>query len=173
MSDWDEARAVAYLLRLLSRRDYARAELDERMRRKEIDPDVRRAALERLAELDLLDDRRVAEGHVRGRVDRKGRLALAREMARRGLEEDVREVALAPLDEAQQLAAARGVIAKNAWRFASGDRRKDRAKAATFLARRGFEGDVVRAAVDAWAAQLPDDAAARDAAATEADEGDA
>lgn len=170
MSDWDESRAVAYLLRLLARRDYARAELDERMRRKDVDPDVRRAALARLAELDLLDDRRVAEGHVRGRIDRKGRLALAREMARRGLEEEARDAALAPLDDAQQRSAARAVIAKNAWRFASGDRRKDRAKAATFLARRGFEGDVVRAAVDAWAAQLQDDAAERGDEATPGDE---
>ncbi len=148
-SEWDAPRAVAYLLRLLARRDYARAELDERMRRKGVADEVREAALVRLAELALLDDRRVAEGHVRGRAHRKGRRALRRELDRRGVPEQVRDEALAPLDDAQQLAAASGVLAKHAWRFDSGDLRKDRAKAAAFLARRGFAGDTVRTAVDA------------------------
>lgn len=157
-SDWDAARAVAYLLRLLARRDYARAELDDRMRRKGVAGDVREAALGRLAELALLDDRRVAEGHVRGRAHRKGRLALRRDLDRRGVPEEVRDEALAPLDDAQQLGAARDVLAKHAWRFGSGDLRKDRAKAASFLARRGFPGDTVRTAVDAaFAATFDDD----------------
>ena len=147
-SDWDAQRAVAYLLRLLTRRDYARAELDDRMRRKGVTDEVREAALARLAELALLDDRRVAEGHVRGRAHRKGRRALMRELDRRGVPEQVRDEALAPLDDAQQLDAARGVLAKHAWRFDSGDVLKDRAKATAFLARRGFAGDTVRTAID-------------------------
>jgi len=147
-SDWDAPRAVAYLLRLLARRDYTRAELDERLRRKGVPDPVREAALVRLSELALLDDRRVAEGHVRGRAHRKGRRALRRELERRGVAEPLRDEVLAPLDDAQQLAAARGVLAKHAWRFASGDLRKDRAKASAFLARRGFAGDTVRSAVD-------------------------
>jgi regulatory protein len=109
---------------------------------------VREAALARIAELDLLDDRKVAEGHVRVRRDRKGRFALARELARRGVDEALRDEALAPLDDAQQEAAAREVVARNAWRFASGDAYKDRAKAASFLARRGFPGEVVRAVLE-------------------------
>ena len=147
-SDWDAPRALAYLLRLLARRDYSRAELDDRLRRKAVADEVRAAALGRLAELALLDDRRVAEGHVRGRSQRKGRLALRRDLDRRGVPERVRDAALAPLDDAQQLDAAREVLAKHAWRFDAGDVRKDRAKAAAFLARRGFAGDTVRTAVE-------------------------
>lgn len=143
-ADWDAPRALSYLLRLLARRDYARAELDDRLRRKTVAPEVREAALARLAELELLDDRKVAEGHVRGRRHRKGRLALAREMTRRGLDEDARRAALAPLDDEDQAAAARSVLDRNAWRFRGGDVRKDRAKAAAFLARRGFPGEVAR-----------------------------
>ena len=148
MSDWDAARATAYLLRLVARRDYTRSEFDERLRRKGVAPAVRDAALARIAELDLLDDRKVAEGHVRVRRDRKGRIALARDLARRGVAEELRHEALAPLDDAQQEAAARAVVAKNAWRFASGDPFADRAKAAGFLARRGFPGEVVRAVLE-------------------------
>lgn len=147
-ADWDDARAVGYLLRLLARRDFARAELEARLERKGVAPDVRRAALERLAELNLLNDRRMAQSLVEGQRHRKGRLALARELARRGVGEDDRRSALGPLDDADQAAAARAQLNKHAWRFASGDRRKDAAKAAGFLRRKGFPGDVVREVVD-------------------------
>ncbi|MDZ7800153.1 MAG: RecX family transcriptional regulator [Trueperaceae bacterium] len=153
--DWDEGRAVRYLLSLLARRDYARAELHGRLARKGVPAGVAEAALARLAELDLLDDGRVAEAFVRAHAHRKGRRALERDMARRGVAEEARAAALAPLDDAQQNEAATAVLRKHAWRFASGDRRKDRAKAAGFLTRRGFDGDVVQRAVEA---ALPPDA---------------
>lgn len=157
MSSWDEGRAVRYLLWLLGRRDHARAELERRLERKPVTPEVRERALRRLEELDLLDDGRVAEGFVRGRRHRKGRLALRREMARLGLPEEATEAALAPLSDDDQLEAAREVLIKHAWRFASGDRRKDRAKAAGFLARRGFPADPAREAVDEFFAARPGD----------------
>lgn len=143
--------AVAYLLRLLTRRDYAAAELDERMRRKGIAEDERSAALDRVRELDLIDDARVAEMHVRSHAHRKGRLALRRDLRARGLDDATVEAALRPLDEDQQIEAASGVLAKQRWRFASGDARKARAKAASFLSRRGFAGDVVAVALEAAA----------------------
>jgi regulatory protein len=158
-SGWDASRALRYLLRLLTRRDFARAELEARLERKHVAPDVREAALGRLAELDLLDDRRMAESWVRSQRHRKGRLALARELTRRGLAEADREAALAPLDDGDQAAVAREVLAKQAWRFASGDRRRDAAKAAGFLRRRGFPGEVVREVVED--AFEPDDGGGR------------
>jgi regulatory protein len=147
-SDWDASRTLRYLLRLLTRRDFARAELEARLERKRVAPEVREAALARLAELELLDDRRMARSLVRSQRHRKGRLALARDLARRGLAEDDRAAALAPLDDADQAAAAREVLAKHAWRFASGERRRDAAKAAGFLRRRGFPGEVVQEVVE-------------------------
>ena len=139
---------MAYLLRLLTRRDYAAAELDERLRRKGAPDEVRAAALERLRELDLIDDARVAEALVRAGAHRKGRLALRRDLRQRGVDAAAVDAALRPLDDDQQADAARGVLRKEGWRFASGDARKDRAKAAGFLRRRGFDGDAVGAALE-------------------------
>ncbi|MEX2502768.1 MAG: regulatory protein RecX [Trueperaceae bacterium] len=149
-SDWDAERTVAYLLRLLTRRDHARAELEERLRRKGVEPQVATAALARLEELDLLDDRRVAEGLVRARRHRKGRHALARDLHRFGVPGDLRDAALAPLHDEDQERTARQVLDAHAWRFAAPDRRKAYAKAAAFLARRGFPSDPARAALDAF-----------------------
>ena len=157
MSEWDEKRTLRYLFWMLGRRDYARAELERRLERKPAPPEVRERALARLEDLDLLDDERVAESYVRARRHRKGRLALARDMARIGLPEEARERALAPLSDEDQEGAAREVLTKQAWRFASGDRRKDVAKAAGFLARRGFPADVARAAVEAFFDERSDD----------------
>jgi regulatory protein len=139
---------VAYLLRLLTRRDYAEAELDERLRRKGAPDEVRAAALERLRELELIDDARVADALIRAGAHRKGRLALRRDLRSRGVDEATVDAALRPLDEEHQVGAAREVLRKEAWRFASGDLRKDRAKAAGFLRRRGFDGDAVGAALE-------------------------
>ena len=139
---------MAYLLRLLTRRDYAEAELDERLHRKGAPDEVRAAALERLRELELIDDARVAEALVRAGAHRKGRLALRRDLRSRGVDDATVDAALRPLDDDQQVGAAREVLRKEAWRFASGDRRKDRAKAAGFLRRRGFDGDAVGAALE-------------------------
>jgi regulatory protein len=148
---------VAYLLRLLTRRDYAEAELDERLRRKGAPDEVRAAALERLRELELIDDARVADALVRAGARRKGRLALRRDLRARGVDDATVDAALRPLDDEQQAGAARAVLRKEAWRFASGDPRKDRAKAAGFLRRRGFDGDAVGSALEATFDDDPSD----------------
>ena len=80
---------------------------------------------------------------MRAKSHRSGRLALRRDLRSRGLDDATIDAALRPLDDAQQARAARAVLDKQAWRFASGDGRKDRAKAASFLSRRGFPGDAV------------------------------
>ena len=142
------AAAVGYLLRLLSKRDYTRHELATRLARRGVDEGSAGAALARLEELDLLDDARVGAAHVRGRAHRKGRLALARDLAKRGVDEATREALLGDLNDAHQREAAEGVLRKERWRFADRDPRKNRAKAASFLTRRGFPSDVVRDVVE-------------------------
>ncbi len=144
----DPAAAVGYLLRLLTRRDYTQAELKQRMTRRGLSQDVQQAALDRLGELDLLDDERIAQAHVRGKSHRKGRLALRQELRQRGVAPTLVDQALAPLDDAQQASAAQQVLEKSAWRFQGPDTRKNRGKAATFLARRGFTSDIVREVIE-------------------------
>jgi len=156
----ETAAAIGYLLRLLSQRDYTRRELQDRMTRRKVPEDAQHAALARLDELELLDDQRVAEAHVRGRAHRKGRLALRRDLRNRGVDETLVDAVLDPLDEAQQAQTARQVLEKEAWRFRAPEVRKNRAKAAAFLNRRGFTSDVVRTTVEdafPWTDDLEDD----------------
>lgn len=145
---WDEARALRYALGLLSRREHGRVELRRRLAGKPVPDEVAEAVMARLEAWGYLDDARFAASLVRAKRGERGRIALGRELDARGVDEATRDAALAELDEADQLEAARGLLRKHAWRFASDDPRKDRAKARQLLARRGFEAEVAREAID-------------------------
>ena len=179
-------RAWSYALWLLGRQAYTASELAERLARRGLDPALCAETVTRLRELRLLDDRSFAEAYVRRRRDERGRLALRTELRRKGVAEALVEGVLAGdddepgLDDDQQLQAAAALLAKHAWRFegrpaaaatsgtgdaptadpdpraAALDRQRRRARAASFLARRGFTPDIVSGAL-AHGFDEPDD----------------
>jgi regulatory protein len=150
-------RAWDYALWLLGRQAYTAAELRRRLLRRGLADDEAERVVARLEELQLIDDARYAQAYVRSRRHAKGALGLRHELRRRGLEETHVETALLEEGAADQAAAAAGLLAAHAWRF-EGARsedpetaRKARARAAAFLARRGFEPDAVAEALErAW-----------------------
>jgi regulatory protein len=150
----DPERAWDYALWLLGRRAMSAAEVRERLRRRSLPEPDADAVVAKLQRLGLLDDRAFAEGYVRGRARERGRLALRRDLHRKGVGEDVVEAALAPHDDADQAVAARALLRKHAWRFAAASddptaARAARARAYGLLARRGFPPDAAQAAVEA------------------------
>ena len=146
--EYDYDRALSYTLWLLGRRDYSEKELRDRLARKGANPvDVDRV-ITRLDDLDLVDDAKVAAGLVRVRRKKRGIFALRRDLRRKGIEGSTAEDALAPVTHESQLTAAKGILARHAWRFEDRDARS-RARAYAFLARRGFPPDVVHEALGA------------------------
>ena len=139
---------------LLSRQAYSAAELRRRLLRRGLTEADAERVLARLQELQLIDDALYAQAYVRSRRRSKGPLALREELRRRGLDEAHVERALAEEGEPDQGATAAAVLTAQAWRFEdarSSDReiaRKARARAAAFLARRGFEPDAVADALE-------------------------
>lgn len=145
---YDAKRALSYCMWLLGRRMYTEAQLRDKLRGKGTsDADID-ATLARLRELHLTDDGAFAEAFVRGRKRKKGRIALRRDLRVKGVGERDIEAALEPLDDDAQIATAAAIVAKHAWRFDSGDARRDRAKAYAFLARRGFRSEVAQRALE-------------------------
>lgn len=104
------------------------------------------AALGRLIELGYLDDRSFAVGHVRRRSAKVGPLALAAELAARGVERAVAGEALKSFDRDAQLASAGRQARRLAGsrRFAGYKELLDRV--GPKLVRRGFAPAVARAA---------------------------
>ncbi len=146
-------RSWNYVLWLLGRKSYTRAQLREKLVKKEAEAEVVERVMLRLEDLHFVDDEAFAEAYVRSRQKQKGRIALRRDLYQKGVAEEVVDKTLEPLELAGQVEAATVLLEKNAWRFQKDDPRKNRAKAYAYLARRGFTGDVVKEALskaDLW-----------------------
>ena len=137
-------------LKLIARRDHFRAELVEKLRRKGFEDDNIDQALERLDELDLLDDEGLAKSFVEYRsVDRGwGPHRLANELRRRGVDghlaERVSQLDDESHDRALETAVRRvEVRAKRGW-WRLPERR---ARLVSSLIARGFTTDVAYGAI--------------------------
>jgi regulatory protein len=132
-------------LRLIARRPRAEAELRARMAGWGVDAVTATGVLERLAELGQVDDRRLAVAVTEARHEQGyGRLRTAHDLARLAVDEPAAAEALETLPEDERPAAER--IARRRFGPPPYDDRTAR-RAAAFLARRGFDAEVVAAAV--------------------------
>lgn len=147
-------RSWNYVLWLLSRKAYTRAQLREKLVNKEAEAEVVERVMAKLEDLHFVDDEAFADAYVRSRMKQKGRIALRRDLYQKGVDEEIVDKTLEPLETTGQVDTAVALLIKNAWRFQKEDPRKNRAKAFAYLARRGFTGDVVKEALhkaDLWA----------------------
>ncbi|HAF55725.1 MAG TPA: recombination regulator RecX [Thauera sp.] len=128
-------------LRHLARRDHSRAELAKKLAAHG-EADEVEAVIERMGELGLQSDSRYAEAFVRGKAARFGTSRLRSELARRGIERDLIDEALASECVESEAERARTVLRS---RFAAppADAR-EWARQARFLQTRGFAPDLIR-----------------------------
>ena len=116
----------------LGRRELTRAELDERLQRRNLAPRAREAALAAVARAGLQDDGRVARARAEQLAARgHGNLAIEADLERRGVAAADVAAALAEL-EPELLRATRSV-----------ERSGRSARAAQALARRGFAAETI------------------------------
>ncbi|MGH3565981.1 MAG: regulatory protein RecX [Pseudonocardia sp.] len=158
-----EAVARAICLRLLTVRARTRRELAQALRRKGVPDEAAGAALERLDDVGLIDDGAFAEQWVRSRhtVRGLGSRALAVELQRKGVADDVAGEALAGVDAEAEDRRARELVDRKL-RTIPSDTDEQRVTAARrlvgMLARKGYSGGtayrVVREALAARGAEL-------------------
>ena len=137
-------------LELLSRRDHFRAELVEKLRRKGFEDDKIDLALERLDDLDLLDDDGLAKRFVEFRsVDSGwGPRRLTNELRRRGVDSHLAERASQLDDESHDRALKTAVrrvevrAKRGWWRLP-----ERRARLVSSLIARGFTTEVALSAI--------------------------
>lgn len=136
-------------LALLTRREHSRRELTRKLTAHGLDPSEVDTALDKLVAGGWLDDTRFAHSLVRARVNGGyGPLHIRAELATHGLDNAVISEAL---DSCDELADGHWTgVAHDLVRRRYGDSVRDdlglRRKAANLLMRRGFPGDVIRAA---------------------------
>jgi regulatory protein len=134
-------------LRLLSRRDHSREELRRKLSQRGHEKQAIEEAILRIHKSYVLDDQAFARAYVRRRSSVKGPMAIAGELAARGIDRASTETALAEFGAAEQLQAATHL----AFRLYSRQRedlgyRQVLDKIGSKLMRRGFSTTIARAA---------------------------
>ena len=146
--------ATAYnrALDALARRGRSESELRRWLKEREFPPDEIDDAVRRLQAAGLLDDAKYALAFARSRiVGRKlSRRRAQAELTRRGVSREVADAAIAAVLEDEgvdEAAAIEAVAAKKLRGLAKLDAQTQARRLTAFLARRGYDGDAVRAVV--------------------------
>jgi regulatory protein len=149
LSSDEIARAIEAALNFLAYRPRSEREVRDRLRRGAFNADTVDRVIARLYEWRYLDDADFARRWVENRTEQRprGRRLLQQELRQKGIDaETAREViADADLDEA---AAAEALARRRAPSYAGEDPAVIRRRLAAYLARRGYDYDVVRIALD-------------------------
>jgi regulatory protein len=141
-------RSWNYVVWLLSRKAYTTHQLKERLLKKKANPQVIEQIIAKLEEMRFVDDTRFAEQFISSRQRSKGKLKIKQELFQKGLSEAIVNQTLEDLGDEQQIASATQVLEKQLSKLQNVESRKRYAKAYTFLARRGFSGDIIRSTLE-------------------------
>ena len=134
-------------LGLLAVRQRSRGELERRLVQAGFDTDEVHVELERLERVGLIDDEAFARAVVESRMSARGesRRVVAMHLARAGVSADIASTAVDQAPEDDETRATR-LAETNARRLAGLEPRVAFQRLYGFLARRGYEPDVARAA---------------------------
>lgn len=128
-------------LRLLSRREHSRRELERKLQPYEEEPGTLAQALDELQARGFISEERVAESVMNRRASRLGSTRIRQELQDKGLDGDLIARTLSALKDSE-LARAREVWQR---KFDVVPRTpQERARQTRFLLARGFAGEVVR-----------------------------
>lgn len=139
-------QGVNRCLGLIARRPRSRRELDDYLRRRDMEPPLREAVLGRLGQRGLVDDAGFAQAWVENRsaFRPRSRRALAAELRRKGVGGESAAQALAAVDDES---AARTAAHSYARRLRGLERREFFQRLLGYLGRRGFTYEVARPVV--------------------------
>jgi regulatory protein len=142
-------RASNVSLHQLARRGMSRWELEQVLRKREVDEAAAQAELDRLESVGLLDDEALAVSLVYAARARKGqgRQAIERELRRRHIDDDAIVNALADYDQEEELDRAIEVATKRVAQLHDVDDQTAERRLYGYLQRRGYSGETVGMAV--------------------------
>lgn len=148
------------VLQQLSHSARTRSQLRTVLRRKGIQDDVAEGVLDRYAELDLVDDEAFAHQWVESRHSSKSlsKRAMAHELRRKGVEDDVVRSAVDTVTPDDELEAARRLVRSRLGSVRDPDPARRARRLAGILARKGYGAGLAWAAVkDVLGEGVPDD----------------
>ena len=143
-----KAKDAAY--NYLSYRARSVKEVRDKLVQKEFAEEIIEQVVDDLQRQKLLNDREFARRFVEARLGQaNGSRKLAQELRRKGIETEIIDEVLgefaATLDSEER---AMGLLGKQAWRYRGLERDKAKRRMLGFLARRGYDAQMARSAVD-------------------------
>ncbi|QIK76254.1 regulatory protein RecX [Nocardioides piscis] len=144
-----ESVARKILLDALTGQARTRKELADKLAKKDVPADVAQRLLARFTEVGLIDDEAFARAWIASRQPGKGlaRRALAQELRRKGIADEVARDALDEIDPADEQAAARALVRKKLRSMRGLDQQKATRRLVGMLARKGYPAGVAFAVV--------------------------
>ncbi|MCW2813665.1 MAG: regulatory protein RecX [Nocardioides sp.] len=144
-----ESVARTILLDQLTGRARSRRELADKLADKGVPDEVATTLLDRFEEVGLVDDEAFARAWVSGRQSAKGlaRRALAQELRRKGIDDEVAKDALDELDPADEEHAARLLVRKKLRTLTRVDDTTATRRLVGLLARKGYGAGLAYAIV--------------------------
>lgn len=139
-----ESIARAICLRLLTGAARTRADLAEALRRRGVPEEAADAVLNRLCDVGLIDDEAFADAWVTSRQAGRGlaRRALAAELRRRGVDDEVAERALAKVSGDDEVSAAQVLVERRLAASRGLPTETRIRRLSSLLARKGYSSDV-------------------------------
>ena len=144
-----EQVARTILLDQLTGRARSRKELSDKLRSKDVPDELATRLLDRFEEVGLVDDEAFARSWVAGRQSAKGlaRRALAQELRRKGVDDEVAREALDELEPEQEEQAARTLVRKKLRSLSRVDDATATRRLVGMLARKGYGSGMAFAVV--------------------------
>jgi regulatory protein len=135
-----ESVARKILLDALTGQARSRRELADKLAKKDVPADLATALLDRFEEVGLVDDEAFARAWIASRQPGKGlaRRALAQELRRKGIDDDVARDALDEIDPDDEEAAARALVRKKLRTMRGLEADKATRRLVGMLARKGY-----------------------------------
>lgn len=135
-----ESVARKILLDQLTGQARSRHELEDKLRKKLVPDDVATRLLDRFEEVGLVDDEAFARSWIASRQPGKGlaRRALAQELRRKGIDDDVARQALDEIDPEDEEGAARALVRKKLRTLSRVDDTTATRRLVGMLARKGY-----------------------------------
>jgi regulatory protein len=139
-----ESVARKILLDQLTGRARSRKELSDKLASKHVPTEIATRLLDRFEEVGLVDDAAFARSWVQSRQPGKGlaRRALAQELRRKGVDDEVARVALDEVDPDDEVEAARTLVRRKLRTVARLDREVAVRRLTGMLARKGYPAGI-------------------------------
>lgn len=135
-----ESVARKILLDALTGQARSRKELADKLAKKDVPPEIAARLLDRFEEVGLVDDEAFARAWIESRQPGKGlaRRALAQELRRKGIDDEIAREALDEIDPDDEEAAARRLVRKKLRSVRGLEQQKATRRLVGMLARKGY-----------------------------------